>query len=82
MIALYSCIFTRVFSKPQVYGEMKEDVYMEQPPGYADGTKNAQEWVWKLNKTLYGAKQSPREARAVLVKEFTIIKAQTKIDEK
>ena len=54
-----------------LYGEMKEDVYMEQPPGFADAKKNANEWVWKLNKTLYGAKQSPREARAVLVKEFT-----------
>ena len=57
-----------------LYGEMKEDVFMEQPPGYADGKKNALEWVWKLNKTLYGAKQSPREARAVLVKEFTRLK--------
>ena len=45
--------------------------YMEQPPGYADAKKDARDWVWKLNKTLYCAKQSPREARAVLVKEFT-----------
>ena len=57
-----------------LYGEMKEDVFMEQPPGYADAKKTANEWVWKLNKTLYGAKQSPREARAVLVKEFTRLK--------
>ena len=35
---------------------------------------HARDWVWKLNKTLYGAKQSPREARAVLVKEFTRLK--------
>jgi histone deacetylase 1/2 len=57
-----------------LYGDMKEDVFMEQPPGYADASKSALEWVWKLNKTLYGAKQSPREARAVLVREFTRLK--------
>jgi hypothetical protein len=59
-----------------LYGDMKEDVYMEQPPGYADAKKTANEYVWKLNKTLYGAKQSPREARAVLVREFTRLKLQ------
>jgi hypothetical protein len=32
---------------------------MEQPPGYQTKDVN---WVWKLLKTLYGCKQSPREA--------------------
>ena len=42
-----------------LYGELDEDVYMEQPPGYQ--TKG-NDWVWHLLKSLYGCKQSPRQA--------------------
>jgi hypothetical protein len=42
-----------------LYGELDEDVYMEQPPGYQ--TKG-NDWVWHLFKSLYGCKQSPRQA--------------------
>lgn len=39
-------------------GVLEEDIYMEQPPGYMQiGCKNL---VCKLNKSLYGLKQSPR----------------------
>jgi hypothetical protein len=42
-----------------MHGELDEDVYMEQPPGYQ--TKG-NDWVWHLFKSLYGCKQSPRQA--------------------
>lgn len=38
-------------------GTLREEVYMEQPEGFADGTDR----VCKLQKTLYGLKQSGRE---------------------
>ena len=40
-----------------LYGELKEDIYVEAPVGlgYAPGT------ILKLNKSLYGLKQAPRE---------------------
>jgi len=39
-----------------LYGELDEIIYMNQPPGFEDGTS----CVCKLNKCLYGLKQSPR----------------------
>lgn len=39
-----------------LYGEVEEEIYMEQPIGFSDGTDR----VCKLNKALYGLKQSPR----------------------
>jgi len=39
-----------------LHGTLTQDVYMEQPEGCEDGTSR----VCKLNKTLYGLKQSPR----------------------
>ncbi|CAI7801035.1 unnamed protein product [Closterium sp. NIES-54] len=39
-----------------LYGLLMEEVYMRQPPGYDDGSER----VWKLKRTLYGLKQSPR----------------------
>ena len=44
-----------------LYGELAEEVYMRPLPGYKDGEK-----VWKLNKCLYGLKQSAREWYATL----------------
>lgn len=40
-----------------LHGELKEEVYMVQPPGFEDETDR----VCHLNKTLYGLKQSGRE---------------------
>jgi hypothetical protein len=38
-----------------LYGEVNEEVYVEQPPKFYDGTNK----VCKLNKALYGLKQAP-----------------------
>ena len=63
-----------------LYGEMQEQVFMEQPPGYAE--KDSVMWVWQLLKTLYGCKQSPREAgkklKSVLTKDCGLV--QNKLD--
>ena len=40
-----------------LYADLKEDIYMEQPPGYNYGSGK----VCKLKKSLYGLKQSPRQ---------------------
>lgn len=42
-----------------LYGELKESVFMQQPPGYEDPAR--QNWVCRLKKTLYGLHQAPRE---------------------
>ena len=39
-------------------GDLKEDIYMRQPPGYEISGRERQ--VLKLKKSLYGLKQSPR----------------------
>jgi hypothetical protein len=41
-----------------LYGILEEEVYMDQPPGFI---RHGQEHlVWKLNRALYGLRQSPR----------------------
>ena len=39
-------------------GELAEEIYMKQPPGYVQSGK--EELVCKLRKSIYGLKQSPR----------------------
>lgn len=41
------------------YGELEEDIYMEQPEGFVDPDHPT--WVCKLKKTIYGLKQSASE---------------------
>lgn len=38
-----------------LYGNIEEEVYVKQPPEFTDNTTR----VWKLNRSLYGLKQSP-----------------------
>ncbi|GJP81254.1 hypothetical protein CLOP_g11416 [Closterium sp. NIES-67] len=45
-----------------LHGVVKEELYMEQPPGFEDGTNKK----CKLIKALYGLKQSPREWNKVM----------------
>jgi hypothetical protein len=39
-------------------GDLKDDVYMHQPPGFAISDKEGK--VLRLRKTLYGLRQTPR----------------------
>lgn len=39
-----------------LYGQLQEEIYMEQPPGYCEDVNS----VCKLHRSLYGLKQSPR----------------------
>ncbi|KAD4177966.1 hypothetical protein E3N88_26557 [Mikania micrantha] len=41
-----------------LYGTIKEEVYVCQPPGFEDNKHP--DWVYKLDKALYGLKQAPR----------------------
>ena len=41
-----------------LHGELKEEVYVEQPSGYV--VKGAEEKVYRLRRALYGLKQAPR----------------------
>ena len=41
-----------------LYGKIKEEVYVFQPPRFEDPSHP--EWVYKLDKALYGLKQAPR----------------------
>jgi hypothetical protein len=41
-----------------LHGDLQEELYMEQPPGYVDQTHP--NLVYRLKKTLYGLKQAPR----------------------
>lgn len=42
-----------------LYGDLSEEVYMEQPPGYVAQGENHSK-VFRLHKAIYGLKQSPR----------------------
>lgn len=50
-----------------LYGELDEEIFMQQPPGFEDGTDK----VLKLKRGLYGLKQAPRQWNAK-INEFLI----------
>jgi hypothetical protein len=50
-----------------LHGDLEETIYMEQPPGYAEGGSMI---ACKLNKSLYGLKQAPRAWYTRLHKEL------------
>jgi hypothetical protein len=50
-------------------GSIKEEVYVEQPPGFEDSEYLSH--VYKLSKALYGLKQAPR-ARYECLRDFLI----------
>ncbi len=39
-----------------LYGELEEgeEIFMEQPPGWVTSDYPAEDWIWKLNKSMYG----------------------------
>jgi hypothetical protein len=48
-------------------GELEEDVYVEQPPGYKEGGPST---ACRLNRALYGLKQAPRAWHKTLKEEL------------
>ena len=42
-----------------LYGDLWEDIYMQQPEGFEE--KSKENMVYKIKKSLYGLKQAPRE---------------------
>jgi hypothetical protein len=50
-----------------LYGELEEEIYIEQPPGYEDGKRGV---ACKLIKALYGLRQAPRMWHIRLTKEL------------
>ena len=48
-------------------GELEEEVYVTQPPGFSNGDKKE---VFRLKKALYGLKQAPRAWHKRLSKDL------------
>ncbi|KAA3475180.1 Retrovirus-related Pol polyprotein from transposon TNT 1-94 [Gossypium australe] len=54
-------------------GELTEEIFMDQPPGFQVPSSNGQKLVCKLNKALYGLRQAPR-AWLHTLKQFLVSK--------
>jgi hypothetical protein len=51
-----------------LYGELDEDIYVTQPPGFSSGSS-----VYKLRRSLYGLKQAPRAWHKKLHSELELL---------
>jgi hypothetical protein len=49
-----------------LYGELTDTVFMEQPPEWVSDEKPAEEWICKLNRSMYGLPQAPHCAQRKL----------------
>ena len=54
-----------------LHGELKEEVYMDQPPGYEDVSHP--DYVCKLRKALYGLKQALRAWHSMIAEYLLTI---------
>lgn len=57
-----------------LYGDLQEEIYLEQPPGYIN--ESQPDAVFKLHRSLYGLKQSPRcwnEKFTRFLNEFNLV---------
>ncbi|KAI7944946.1 hypothetical protein MJO28_010641 [Puccinia striiformis f. sp. tritici] len=63
------CVFQFDVETAFLYGEIDAPVYVSQVKGFEERGK--ENWVWKLNKSLYGTKQAPRQWRKHLVNTLT-----------
>ena len=48
------------------HSDLKEQIFVNQPPGHEDPDHPASEWVWLLRKSLYGLKQAGHDWQALL----------------
>ncbi|MBW0570600.1 hypothetical protein O181_110315, partial [Austropuccinia psidii MF-1] len=63
-----------------LYGEMDAPNYVTQVANYEVPGK--EDWVWKLNKSLYGTKQAPRQWKAHLVNTLNLLGLSSKDTDK
>jgi hypothetical protein len=49
-----------------LYGELEDEVYMEQEPSWVQPDKPAKDWICRLNKSMYGLPQASHCAQKVL----------------
>jgi hypothetical protein len=49
-----------------LYGKLSRPVYMEQPDGWQDSSKPKEEWVYKVEKSMYGHPEAPYRAQIEL----------------
>ena len=59
-------LYTLDFHTAYLNANIDKEIYVEQPKGYAEKSSDGQKLVWKLNKSLYGLKQSGRNWNILL----------------